>query len=176
MSAVIEVHLLRNIFRGVYTCLLPEKAYRVRLIATDTGLSFVCQPKLIWISRGLPSPPRRQSSEIHIKGLIVSSYSADHSHWNSFQSLGDWLKSHNVPALYGLDTRSLTKRIRQHGAVLGKIELNNQVPACGGTSDFVLMPAVRSQSGGSFLGDARGCRTRIMSWYLHRKGMECDRH
>ena len=57
----------------------------------------------------------------------MSSYSADHSHWNSFQSLGDWLKKHNVPALYGLDTRSLTKRIREHGAVLGKIELANQV-------------------------------------------------
>ncbi|CAM9239741.1 unnamed protein product [Pylaiella littoralis] len=71
-------------------------------------------------------PAHFESSEIHIKGLIVSSYSADHSHWNSFQSLGDWLKKHNVPALYGLDTRSLTKRIREHGAVLGKIELANQ--------------------------------------------------
>lgn len=37
------------------------------------------------------------------------------------------MKKHNVPALYGLDTRSLTKRIREHGAVLGKIELANQV-------------------------------------------------
>lgn len=61
--------------------------------------------------------------------MIVSSYSADHSHWNSFQSLGDWLKKHNVPALYGLDTRSLTKRLREHGAVLGKIELAGQVCA-----------------------------------------------
>ena len=68
-----------------------------------------------------------QSSDIHIKGLIVSSYSADHSHWNSFQSLGQWLKKHNVPAIYGLDTRLLTKRIRKHGAVLGKIELPSQV-------------------------------------------------
>lgn len=78
----------------------------------------------------VPSPSPRlsaQSSEIHIKGLIVSTYSPDHSHWNSFQSLGEWLKRHNVPALYGLDTRSLTKRIREHGAVLGKIEMTDQV-------------------------------------------------
>lgn len=69
----------------------------------------------------------RQSSEIHIRGLIVSSYSSDHSHWNSFQSLGGWLKKHGIPALYGLDTRGLTKRIREHGAVLGKIEMPGQV-------------------------------------------------
>lgn len=69
----------------------------------------------------------RQSSKIHIRGLIVSSYSSDHSHWNSFQSLGGWLKKHGVPALYGLDTRGLTKRIREHGAVLGKIEMPGQV-------------------------------------------------
>eukprot|EP00903_Cladosiphon_okamuranus_P012119 g11371.t1 len=74
----------------------------------------------------LDLPAHFESSEIHIKGLIVASYSVDHSHWNSFQSLGDWLKKHNVPALYGLDTRSLTKRIRERGAVLGKIELANQ--------------------------------------------------
>ncbi|CAM9209800.1 unnamed protein product [Ascophyllum nodosum] len=74
----------------------------------------------------LDLPAHFESSDIHIKGLIVSSYSADHSHWNSFQSLGQWLKKHNVPAIYGLDTRLLTKRIRKHGAVLGKIELPSQ--------------------------------------------------
>ncbi|CAM9480100.1 unnamed protein product, partial [Choristocarpus tenellus] len=70
-------------------------------------------------SMGLPA--HFESSEIHINGLVVYSASAEHSHWNSFQSLGDWLKKHNVPAIYGLDTRALTKRIRKHGAVLGKI-------------------------------------------------------
>lgn len=72
----------------------------------------------------------------------MSSYSADHSHWNSFQSLGDWLKKHNVPALYGLDTRSLTKRIREHGAVLGKIELPGQVRKRWRENIILLSPVV----------------------------------
>lgn len=48
----------------------------------------------------------------------------DHSHWNSVKSLGKWLQEHNVPALYGIDTRALTKKIRETGAILGKIEFD----------------------------------------------------
>lgn len=46
----------------------------------------------------------------------------DHSHWNSVKSLGRWLTEHNVPGLYGIDTRAVTKKIRETGAILGKIE------------------------------------------------------
>lgn len=63
-----------------------------------------------------------ESSKIQVAGLIVASYSADHSHWNSAKSLGKWLQEHNVPALYGIDTRALTKKIRETGAILGKID------------------------------------------------------
>jgi carbamoyl-phosphate synthase small subunit len=71
-----------------------------------------------------------ESSSIHISALIVSDYSFEYSHWNATQSLGDWLKKHNIPGIYGIDTRALTKRIREKGAMLGKIE-----PA-GSTTDF----------------------------------------
>lgn len=67
-----------------------------------------------------------ESSQVQIAGLIVSEYSFTHSHWNAVQSLGDWLKQHNVPALFGIDTRMITKRIRSLGAVLGKIEFEDQ--------------------------------------------------
>jgi len=63
-----------------------------------------------------------ESTGIHISGLIVSDYSITHSHWNAVRSLGDWLKAHNIPALHGIDTRMLTKMIREHGSMLGKIE------------------------------------------------------
>jgi carbamoylphosphate synthase small subunit len=68
-----------------------------------------------------------QSNDIHVAGLIVSNYSAEHSHWNSCRSLGEWLKSRNIPALYGIDTRCLTKIIRDHGSLLGKIEISGAV-------------------------------------------------
>ncbi|MCJ7819821.1 MAG: glutamine-hydrolyzing carbamoyl-phosphate synthase small subunit, partial [Bacteroidales bacterium] len=44
------------------------------------------------------------------------------SHWNAIQSLDEWLKKSNVPGIYGIDTRALTKRIREKGAMLGKVE------------------------------------------------------
>ena len=36
-------------------------------------------------------------------------------------ALGEWLKKHNIPAMYGIDTRALTKRVRSKGAILGKL-------------------------------------------------------
>jgi carbamoyl-phosphate synthase small subunit len=63
-----------------------------------------------------------ESSSIHISGLIVSDYSFDYSHWNAAESLDEWLKRNNVPGIYGIDTRALTQRIREKGAMLGKIE------------------------------------------------------
>jgi carbamoyl-phosphate synthase/aspartate carbamoyltransferase len=69
-----------------------------------------------------------ESNNIHITGLIVSSYSWEHSHWTAQTSLATWLKKHNVPALYGVDTRALTKKIRDAGSFLGKIEHPGQPP------------------------------------------------
>ena len=58
-------------------------------------------------------PSHFESSEIHIAGLVVASYSGeDYSHHLATSSLGTWLKEQNVPAIYGVDTRALTKRIR----------------------------------------------------------------
>lgn len=63
-----------------------------------------------------------ESSSIHISGLIVSDYSFEYSHWNASESLDEWLKRNDIPGIYGVDTRALTKRIREKGAMLGKLE------------------------------------------------------
>ena len=62
-----------------------------------------------------------ESSSIHISGLIVSDYSFEYSHWNAEESLGNWLKKHSVPGIFGIDTRALTKKLREKGTMLGKI-------------------------------------------------------
>jgi|EP00670_Eutreptiella_braarudii_P007508 carbamoyl-phosphate synthase/aspartate carbamoyltransferase len=67
-------------------------------------------------------PRRFESDEIHVAGLIIASYSEEHSHWDAARSLGTWLKDSKIPALAGLDTRMLTKKIREKGAMLGKIQ------------------------------------------------------
>lgn len=63
-----------------------------------------------------------ESSSIHIKGLIVSDYSFEYSHWNAAESLHQWLENNDIPGVYGIDTRALTKRLREKGSMLGKIE------------------------------------------------------
>jgi carbamoyl-phosphate synthase small subunit len=67
-----------------------------------------------------------ESDKMHISGLIVSDYSFEHSHWNAKISLSDWLKKNNVPGIYGIDTRALTKRLREKGTMLGKVISDNK--------------------------------------------------
>lgn len=62
-----------------------------------------------------------ESERIQIAGLVVSTLSSDTSHWNSKLSLAAWLEAAGVPGLAGIDTRALAKRIREKGAMLGKL-------------------------------------------------------
>jgi carbamoylphosphate synthase small subunit len=43
------------------------------------------------------------------------------SHWNLLKTLSAWMGEHSVPGIYGIDTRQLTKLIRNKGTLLGKI-------------------------------------------------------
>ncbi|XP_048809743.1 carbamoyl-phosphate synthase [ammonia], mitochondrial isoform X3 [Lagopus muta] len=67
-----------------------------------------------------------ESDGIKVSGLLVLDYSNEYSHWQAARSLGEWLQEEKVPALYGIDTRMLSKLIRDKGTVLGKIEFEGQ--------------------------------------------------
>lgn len=73
-----------------------------------------------------------ESEKIHIEALIVADYSFDYSHWNAKKSLSDWLKEQNIPAISGVDTRAITKILREKGTMRGKIVLNeaNEIDFC----------------------------------------------
>ena len=66
-------------------------------------------------------PPVFESDRVQVAGLIVAQYTEVPSHHAAEKSLGAWLAEHNVPALCGIDTRALTKRLRQHGTLLGAL-------------------------------------------------------
>lgn len=75
-------------------------------------------------------PPRREkddvseyyeSNHIHAKAIVCQDYSFDHSHWQADRSLADWLIEEKIPGIYGIDTRELTKHLREKGSMLGKI-------------------------------------------------------
>ena len=62
-----------------------------------------------------------ESERIHVRGLVISQYSETYSHWDAVRSLSDWLDAEGVPGIYGIDTRELTKIIREEGVMSGKI-------------------------------------------------------
>jgi carbamoyl-phosphate synthase small subunit len=77
---------------------------------------------------GVPSPTPLdglgasfESEAIQVAGLVVAEASTEYSHWSATRSLGAWLAEHAVPGLSGVDTRALTKRLRERGVMLGKL-------------------------------------------------------
>jgi carbamoyl-phosphate synthase small subunit len=62
-----------------------------------------------------------ESEKIHVEGLVVADYCDDFSHWSAERSLGDLMKDWNVPGIQGLDTRELTKKLREKGTMLGRL-------------------------------------------------------
>lgn len=62
-----------------------------------------------------------ESDKIYASAIIVSDYSEGYSHWSAVESLSAWLKRENIPGITGIDTRALTKVLREHGVMMGKI-------------------------------------------------------
>ncbi|MBQ8531714.1 MAG: glutamine-hydrolyzing carbamoyl-phosphate synthase small subunit [Parabacteroides sp.] len=86
-------------------------------------------------------PTYMESEKIHAEAIIVSDYSEDYSHWNAVESLGDWLKRERIPGLTGIDTRALTKKIREHGVMMGRILINDETEmTCGNIRGLSLQP------------------------------------
>ncbi len=67
-----------------------------------------------------------ESEKIHVNALIVNEYESEFFHWSAVKSLPAWLKEHNIPAISGIDTRALTKKLREQGTMLGKIVIKKE--------------------------------------------------
>ncbi|WP_299992955.1 glutamine-hydrolyzing carbamoyl-phosphate synthase small subunit [uncultured Bacteroides sp.] len=88
-------------------------------------------------------PTFMESEHIHAEAIIVSDYSENFCHWNAIESLGDWLKREQVPGITGIDTRELTKVLREHGVMMGRIVFDDEAedesvkPECYGEINYV---------------------------------------
>jgi len=67
-----------------------------------------------------------ESSKIQVKAIIISDYSYNYSHWNAKKSLSEWMRQYDIPGIYNIDTRKLTKKLRQKGTMLGKITYKDE--------------------------------------------------
>ena len=77
---------------------------------------------------------RAESERIHVRGLVIADYSENYSHWDAVESLGDWLRRERVPGISGIDTRALTRMIREEGVMPGEIVIggcHSEETACG---------------------------------------------
>jgi carbamoyl-phosphate synthase small subunit len=77
---------------------------------------------------GVPDLELWEDDHVHVAGLLVSNYIDTPSHTQSKMSLSTWLQRERVPALELKDTRQLTKHIREHGTLLGKIVFDEDIP------------------------------------------------
>ena len=67
-----------------------------------------------------------EREKVYASAFIVGEYREAFSHWNANESLADWLKREGVPGITGIDTRQLTKVLREHGVMMGKILFDDE--------------------------------------------------
>jgi carbamoyl-phosphate synthase small subunit len=77
---------------------------------------------------GVPEKTLWESDRLMVNGLIVSDYIDTPSHFQSKQTLASWFRQENLPLIQIRDTRMLTQHIRDHGSLLGKIVVENDLP------------------------------------------------
>jgi carbamoyl-phosphate synthase small subunit len=68
-----------------------------------------------------------ESAHIHASGLVIRDLSPVVSNWRSEEALDSYLERHNVVGLAGIDTRSLTRRLREKGALKGCIVAGDNI-------------------------------------------------
>ena len=113
-------------------------------------------------------PAHFESSRIHVAALVVGYYSEDFSHFLAHSSLGTWLKENDVPALCGVDTRALTKRIRAKGVMLGRLLARKPEAPVGRARDLnPPSPTLRSPQSPSLGGPTDPWREDYMDMHYH---------
>ena len=119
-----------------------------------------------------------ESDRIYAQALIVSDYSEQYSHWNACESLSDWLKREQVPGVTGIDTRQLTKVLREHGVMMGRLVFEGQEKPDGQDNEgagrkVVLVDCGVKQNIIRCLIN-RGCEVIRVPWNYDYTGLEFD--
>jgi carbamoyl-phosphate synthase small subunit len=102
-----------------YVETLTDPSYRGQILVTTYPLIG---------NYGVPAPREAgslarpyEADRIQVQGLVVQQYFERYSHHAATRSLGAWLEGEGVPAVTGIDTRTLTRKLREHGTMRGWI-------------------------------------------------------
>lgn len=123
-STASDWEVVFNTWMTGYPETLTDPSYRWQILVTTypiQGNYWVPDISLIkdWLTEYF------ESNQIHVRWLIVSDYSFKYNHFEAYESLSDFLSQYNIPWIYWIDTRALTKRLREHGVMLWKIVQDN---------------------------------------------------
>ncbi len=116
-----------------------------------------------------------ESSRIQAAGFVISSLSSEYNHWDAAMSLDAWLKKEGIPGISGIDTRALTKVLREHGSMIGKIVTGDQdIAFYDPNKDQLIKKVVMEKTAEYGRGDKTlllldfGCKNSIITALLHR--------
>ena len=109
-----------------YTESLTDPSYRGQILCITYPLvgNYGVPDKNICDKFGLPK--YFESDNIQPKGLIIHSLSDIASHWSCVKTLDEWLYEEKIPGICGIDTRELTKIIRQKGVMMGVLVVSDK--------------------------------------------------
>lgn len=83
-----------------------------------------------------------------VKGYVVREWCDTPSNFRSQYDIDTFLKSHNIPGIYGVDTREITKIIREHG-VMNAILTDTPPESLEDVKNFKIVNAVKSVTTGA---------------------------
>jgi carbamoyl-phosphate synthase small subunit len=116
-----------------------------------------------------------ESERAHVQAVVVADYSEVYSHWEANQSLSDWLKEQKVPAISGLDTRAITKKLRSKGTMKARLIFNDESTPFIDPDSTNLVAAVSVKKKRVFEGGKKrvllidcGCKSNIIRSLLAR--------
>jgi carbamoyl-phosphate synthase small subunit len=124
-----------------YTEALTDPSYRGQILCITYPLvgNYGVPSMSIKDQYGLPK--FFESEKIQVKGLIVHDLSNIASHWSCVKTLDEWLNEEQIPGIYGIDTRDLTKRLRIHGIMIGAMSVSE-----GPIQDSRIRDLIKSES------------------------------
>ncbi len=75
------------------------------------------------------NPEDEESNNVFISGLIIRDLPLEMSNWRATENLSDYLKRHNIVAIAGIDTRQLTRHLRNNGAMKACVVSGSSIDA-----------------------------------------------
>src|SRR5919198_4573039 len=107
-----------------YTEALTDPSYRGQILCITYPLVGNYGVPSISIKDKYGLPKFFESEKIQVKGLIVHNLSNIASHWSCVKTLDEWVNEEQIPGIYGIDTRELTKKLRINGVMIGVLSVS----------------------------------------------------